>query len=135
MQVTLIEHPSHHVVELVAFESTINREAPRIYFDSAILNAKLDYADIDQSLNEIKEPILRRHSVPDTELLLASIVNKAKSDYIMNRLVVVDYSHETEDFQVGIQFNFRDRDTEHAALRLKPLLLQEYKVLHDSSLT
>ena len=141
LDVMLVEHRKFNMIELITYDPTLDKESPRIYLDNTILNSKLDQADIDARLLVVKEPFIRRREVPDSAKLLKDIINRAKADYVLNRLFISEYSLEKKHITVEIQFNFRDRDDElHTGTDVgllvcqKPSLLQRYKSPHHHTL-
>jgi hypothetical protein len=112
LDVIIVTHPEHKVVEVVAYEPTFDAEAPRIYLDDKVLRTKVDPAIVDKSLRTEKEKALRRHEAPNMALIIQNAEEKARIEYILNRLFIKYLSFEERKIVVELQFNFRDRDEE-----------------------
>jgi hypothetical protein len=110
VDIIIVEHKNHGLIEIVTYEPTLDMEAPRLYLNDEILFSKLNASQFDQSLSAKKEPFLRQHKVPDKVFLRRKIVNMAKVSYVMNRLSVEECSQETRTFRVG--FEMRGGDSE-----------------------
>lgn len=111
----VVHHLGHNVLEVVTYEPSIDREAPRIYLDNTVLDSKIDQTEIEEKLKAAKEPILRRREVPDNEKLLKQIVNSTKVAYILNRLSITEFTPEDRVIRFELQFNFRDHDDAHSS--------------------
>ena len=141
VDIMLIIHHEFNVTEIITYEPSFDKEAPRIYLDNNILNGKIDQVDVEEKVRLAKEPILRRHAVPNVEKLRKEIINNAKTDYILNRLFISEFSPEKRTIRVEIQFNFRDFDDAHtsgADISLisctKPTELELFKSPHYQTL-
>lgn len=141
VDIMLVLHNEFNVIEVITYEPTIDKEAPRIYLDNSILNTKIDQEEAQEKLRVAKELILRRREVPNAEKLLKEIINNAKTDYILNRLFIAEFAPEKRTIKVEIQFNFRDFDDAHEGgtdISLitcnKPADLQRYKSPHYHTL-
>jgi hypothetical protein len=141
VDIIIVQHNEFNVLELITYEPSIDKEAPRIYLDNLVLDSKIDKAEVEVKLKEAKEPFLRRHEVPNAEKLLKDIITAAKINYVLNRVFVAELSPEKKVFKVEIQFNFRDHDEAHTSgvdISLvhcqKPPKLQPFKSPHYQTL-
>lgn len=141
VDIMLVLHKEFNVIEVITYEPSFNKEAPRIYLNNNIVDSKIDQSEVEEKMRLAKEPILRRREVPNNEVLLKNIINNTKADYVMNRLSIAEFSPEKQIIRVEIQFNFRDFDDAYANgtdITLiccdKPKLLQRYKSPHYQTL-
>lgn len=141
VDIMLVLHNDFNVIEVITYEPTIDKEAPRIYLENSILNTKIDQEEVQEKLRAAKEIILRRREAPNADKLLKEIINNAKTDYILNRLFIAEFFPEKRVIKVEIQFNFRDFDDAHVGgtdISLitcnKPAELQRYKSPHYQTL-
>lgn len=132
LDIIIAEHPGSNVTELIAFEPTIDKEAPRLYLDSAVLRSKIDQVAIDTQLSFAK-----RNNVPITEEWISAITNKAKADYLINRLVITEFSSEARVIKVELQVSSIETESgSHAIplLREKPFELKPFRAAHQATL-
>mmetsp|Transcript_28299 Transcript_28299/g.48518 ORF Transcript_28299/g.48518 Transcript_28299/m.48518 type:complete len:692 (-) Transcript_28299:686-2761(-) len=108
VDVKLVLHTALDVIEIVSYEPTFDKEAPRIYLKNSTVIANLDQEDIEKKLEEAKEPILRRRQVPDNAALLKDVVNSSASEYILNRLHIAEFDAERRTFTMEIKPTARD---------------------------
>ena len=141
VDIMLVLHRGSSVIEVITYEPSFDKEAPRIYLDNTILNSKIDQNEVQEKLRLAKELILRRREVPNTEKLLKEIIDSAKTDYVLNRLFITEFTPEKRTIKVSIQFNFRDFDDAHASgtdiskiVCDKPTGLQRFKSPHYHTL-
>lgn len=141
VDIMIVEHDECSTIEVIAFEPTFNKESPRVYLNKNIVVAKIDPGFVDEKLRHAKEMCLRRHDVPDVLKLLSEINQKARVDYILNRLFITEFVPETKTMTIGIQFNFRDRDEEQESsvcldkmIAARPADLVPYATPHYQSL-
>lgn len=141
VDVIIVHHTTFDVFEIITYEPSFDKEAPRVYLDNAILNTKIDEDVVEEKLKAAKEPSLRRHEVPDTEKLRKEVINKEKAAYILNRLFITEFIPEKKMVKVEMQFNFRDHDDAHATgtdislvACARPPGLQPYKSPHYHTL-
>jgi predicted transport protein len=137
----IIHHVGLNVLEVVTYEPSFDKEAPRLYLDNAVLESKIDQSEVEEKLRAAKEPILRRHEVPNAEKLLKEIVTNTKVAYVLNRLFITEFSVENKVIKVELQFNFRDHDDAHntgtdvsAVTCQRPPDLVQYKSPHYHTL-
>jgi hypothetical protein len=130
VDIVICEHKDSRVVEIVTYEPVLDMEAPRLYLDDGILYSKLDQSQLEESLKSAKELLLRLREVPDKEALMREIGNKAKVEYILNRLTVDTYAVGAtcpglKSFRVGFKFNFRDEDGDKQVATLDKMIVQK----------
>lgn len=134
IDVVIVEHKEFDITEVIIYEPSIDREASRIYLDSLILSTKLSQEEIAAKMSFAKQ-----HNVPHTIQFVNGILNRATSDYILNRLFITDFAAETKSLSVELQFNLRDRDPEFGGddidqlICAKPVNLSPYVVLHHKA--
>jgi hypothetical protein len=114
VDIIIVEHTQFSTLELIVYEPSFDREARRMYLSDAFLSSKVDREAVEAKLKSVKEPILRRREVPDSIKLEKEIINKAKIDYILNRIFVTEFTPQKKVIKAEIQLNFRDRDEEEA---------------------
>jgi len=93
VDVTIVEHTSADVTEVICYDSAIDTESPRIYLSSAILSVKVDRNDIAEKLNFVND-----------------VVHRATADFILNRLVITSYSLDLKEFVVKLRLYFCDHN-------------------------
>jgi len=134
IDVVIVEHKEFDVTEVITYEPSIDREASRIYLDSLILSTKINQEEV-----AAKMTFARQHNVPHTMQFVNGVLNRATSDYILNRLFITEFSVDPKIFSVELQFNFRDRDVEFGGdnidqlIREKPADLSPHEVLHHKA--
>jgi len=131
IDVTIVQYSELNVTEIISYEPSLDKEAPRIYLNSAILVTKLDYDEI-----ALKVGAAKQRNIPQTAKFTSDVTNQAIADYILNRLFVSEFSREPKKFAVKLQFNFRDRDLEAGGNTIdkiiceKPEALKPIAVIH-----
>jgi hypothetical protein len=103
VDVVIAHHIAHKVFEVIVYEPTLDREAPRLYLNEEILMPKIDHNEVNSKLSFAK-----RNNVPLTEKLVQGIMNKAISDFILNRLVIQQLAALEKKFDVGIKIDDYD---------------------------
>lgn len=98
LDIILAEHTELDTTEIIIYEPSIDKEATRIYLNTTVLRSKIDQVNIDAQISFAK-----RNNVPLTEEWIESIVNKAKGDYVMNRLQITEFSSENKVIEVSLQ--------------------------------
>jgi len=98
IDVTIVGHNHLATTEVIAFEPALNIESERIYLNSTILYSMVNQAEI-----EAKFSFAKQNNVPHTTKFEAEVVNGAISNYVLNRLVIKDYSKEENLFAVQLQ--------------------------------
>ena len=132
IDVTIVQYNALNVTEIISYEPSIDKEAPRIYLNSKVLVTKLDYEEIASKVGAAKQ----RNAPTRTAEFTSDITNQAISDYILNRLFVSEFSRDPKRFSVKLQFNFRDRDLESGGGAIdniiceKPEALKPIAVVH-----
>lgn len=128
IDVTVVEHEEQTTTEIVLFDPSLGGESPRIYLSSPVLFSKLDHDDIELQLSFAK-----RNCVPITEKFMDTIMNKAKSDFILNRLVITEYSVELKKVVVSFQLSGVDCDSAGLICE-KPQVFEPFKTVHHQTL-
>lgn len=95
VDVTLVDHSLENITEIVVYDPSIDREAPRIYLDSQVLYSKLNPVDIQAQLS-----FGQRNGVLVTE---QNIVNRGKFDYLVNRLFLSEYRADAKIIKANLQ--------------------------------
>lgn len=132
LDIIIMEHTDSNITELIAFEPTIDKESPRIYMDSSVLHSKIDHASIEAQLSFAK-----RNNVPITEEWISAITNKAKADFLLSRLVIVEFGQETRSIEVILQVPTIDAehgDDPKPLLCEKPAELKPFRAAHQATL-
>lgn len=137
IDVTIVHHKSLEVIEVIAYEPSLDIEAERIYLDQNIL-----ISGLDQELIAAKLSLAMRSNVPHTEKIVEGIYNELVSEFILSRLIIKHFVKEESSFEVQIQTTFLDRDEEFGVnnntgklLRGKPADLNPYVVFHHRTPT
>lgn len=89
MDVTIVYHEHHNVTEVIMFDISLGKEAPRIYINTEALESNVEQNEI-----EVLQNFATMNNVPISDKFLVGIANKAKADYILKRLVITEYSLE-----------------------------------------
>ncbi len=55
LDILIVEHSKQMCIELIAFNSVLQVEAPRIYLSSLLLFSKIDQNEVKEKLTEKKE--------------------------------------------------------------------------------
>lgn len=93
VEITIVQHTSADVTEIICYDAALDRESPRIYLNSAILSLKIDRIDITEKLNFVND-----------------VVHRATADFILNRLVVTAYSVDLKEFAVRLKLYLIDHE-------------------------
>jgi hypothetical protein len=127
VDVIITEHKYCNAFEIVVYEPTLDKEAPRIYLDAALLLSKVHECDIDSKIS-----FANRNHVSITEGMVHHIMNKAISDYILNRLIIKEFS--VEELVIIAEFQYLPSDTDMGditkLIRSKPAVLVPYITRH-----
>lgn len=119
LDIIIIEHKSFNVTELIAYEPTIDREAPRLYLNTALLRTKIDHTAVDAQVSFAK-----RNNVSHTEEWIEGIYNKAKADYLLNRLFITEFSSENKVIKVEVQISSIAAESDADAEDKVPLMCE-----------
>lgn len=128
IDVTMVDHVELNLTEIILFDPSLGKEAPRIYLSSSVLYSKLDHDDIEYQLSFAKT-----NCVPITEKFIDGIVNKAKSEYILNRLQITEYSVERKIVILTFQFSGIDCDNDDL-IATTPEAFEPFKTVHYQQL-
>ena len=109
LDITIIEHADFGVLEIVAFDTDLQMEAPRLYVDKETIGNIIGIDFIDRIACLEKEKELRNNGTSDLEELMLRAIDQANVDYILHRLCVVNYSKEEHVVSVEIIFNMADK--------------------------
>lgn len=104
IDVTIVQHISLNITEIIAFEPSINVEAKRVYLNSKVLDAKLDQAEIDA-----KYSFAKQNNVPISTEFINSVVHRAIADFVLARLIISEFNREECRFEVNMEFRLSDR--------------------------
>jgi hypothetical protein len=100
VDVVIAHHKYCKTFEVIIYEPTLDKEAPRIYLNEEILIPKVDHNEIDSKLSFVK-----RNCVPLTEKFVSGIVNKAVSDFVLNRLIIKELVASEKIFLVDFRID------------------------------
>lgn len=128
IDVTIVEHAEQDLTEIVLFDPALGKEAPRIYLSSTALYTKLDHDSIEYHIS-----FANRNNVPVTEKFVTETVNKAKSDFLLSRLVITEYSTKSKIMTVALQDN-KERGIVAILVREKPPYLLPYSAVQPEQL-
>lgn len=135
IDVAVVKHGNGNVVEIIAYEPSLDVEAPRIYMDSKVLSTKLD-----QEAIAAKMSLAKQSNVPHTEQFVDGVMNGAISDFILCRLFIKQFSKEERIFEIQLQFTISDIDGDERGaaiadklLRDKPAALCPHTVVHHKT--
>ena len=105
IDVTIVQHDKANIIEIIAYEPSIDVEAERIYLNSTVLNDRLDHVEI-----EAKFSFAKQNNVPISTAFITSVTNHAITDYILTRLLISKFSKEESQFEIKLEFSSRDTD-------------------------
>lgn len=131
IDVTIVSHKNEGVIEVVAYEPSLDVEAERIYLDLKLLTSKLS-----QEMIAAKMSLAKQNNVPHTANFVQGIINGATSEFILSRLFIKAFSKEEKVFEIQLQFTFSDRDLDSEGASLdklvckKPADLVPHKIFH-----
>jgi hypothetical protein len=103
VDVVIAHHKECQIFEVIVYEPTLDREAPRLYLDEKILMPKVDHNEINSKIS-----FANRNDVPLTEKFVTGIVNKAVADFVLNRLVIQELVASEKRFVVGLVIDDND---------------------------
>ena len=124
IDVWIVEHKSFNLYELIAYEPSMDKEAPRIYISSKELLEKVGNDEIESKLSFAK-----RNNVPLTEIFVASVVNKVIADYVLNRILMKEFLMEEKKITIELRLDYGE-----VVLREKPEELEEHRTTHYKKL-
>jgi hypothetical protein len=113
VNLTIVEHHGHDVIEVIAYEPALRVEAPRLYFEIGRIIPFLD-----QEVRLLNE----------NDTALASAI----SNFIFNRLRIVEYLPTSKVLEVDIQrgFGAKEQGVDFQLTVDRPPDLVRYSVLH-----
>jgi hypothetical protein len=100
VDVVIAHHKNCKTFEVIVYEPTLDKEAPRIYLNEDILMTKVDNNEIESKLSFAK-----RNNVPLTEKFVSGIVNKAVSDFVLNRLLIMELVASEKKFVMKLRID------------------------------
>jgi hypothetical protein len=114
VNLTIIEHHGHDVVEVVAYEPALQVEAPRLYLE---IGRIIPFLDQETGL------------LHENDTALASAI----SNFIFNRLRIVEYLPTSKVLEVDIQrgFGAREQGVEFQLAVDRPADLVRHAVSHS----
>ena len=105
IDVTIVQHDKANIIEIIAYEPSIDVEAERIYLNSTLLNDRLDHVEIEGKFSFAKQ-----NNVPISTAFITSVTNHAITDYILTRLLISKFCKEESQFEIKLEFSSRDTD-------------------------
>jgi hypothetical protein len=113
--VTIVEHHGHDVVEVVAYEPTLQVEAPRLYLE---IGRVISFLEQETELLE------------ENDAALASAI----SNFVFNRLRISVYLPTSKVLEVDIQrgFGSREQGVDFQVTAERPVDLVPYSVSHST---
>lgn len=103
VDVVIAHHKDWNVFEVIVYEPSLDREAPRLYLNEEILMSNVDHNEIDNKIS-----FANRNNVPLTEKLITGFVNRAVADFVLNRLVIQELVTLEKKFVVGLVIDDND---------------------------
>jgi hypothetical protein len=115
VNVTIVEHHGHDVVEVVAYEPTLQVEAPRLYLE---IGRVISFLEQETELLE------------ENDAALASAI----SNFVFNRLRISVYLPTSKVLEVDIQrgFGSREQGVDFQVTAERPVDLVPYSVSHST---
>jgi hypothetical protein len=115
VNVTIVEHHGHDVVEVVAYEPTLQVEAPRLYLE---IGRVISFLEQETELLE------------ENDAALASAI----SNFVFNRLRISVYLPTSKVLEVDIQrgFGTREQGVDFQVTAERPADLVPYSVSHST---
>jgi hypothetical protein len=115
VNVTIVEHHGHDVVEVVAYEPTLQVEAPRLYLE---IGRVISFLEQETELLE------------ENDAALASAI----SNFVFNRLRISVYLPTSKVLEVDIQrgFGTREQGVDFQVTAERPVDLVPYSVSHST---
>jgi hypothetical protein len=107
IDVCIVQHTPVGVLEVIAYDPSFNAEAPRIYIDLKVFTSKISQTEIDSKLSFAK-----RNNVPLTEKFVRGVHDTMYSEFILNRLVLKEYSLDEKKMVVELSFTAGDLEAE-----------------------
>jgi len=98
IDVTIVEHKGEDLTEIIAYEPSLDQESPRIYLNSTIL-----YSFLDQEAITAKLSFAKQNNVPHTATFLRNTFVAATVEFILNHIIMKEYSMDTKTFVVEVQ--------------------------------
>ena len=132
VEVCLVEHVPHHIIEIILHDPVEQREAPRIYLNDKFLETALNKEEVTKQVLQARVVFRRRESL-DGAKLQRDAVDKVKVSYLLNRMKLRDSKapqNATTDDDNQI-FGFKDIAQsifESDSLCSKPTNLDPYQV-------
>jgi hypothetical protein len=106
--VSIVEYTEFDTIEVITYEPSFDREAPRLYLSSAYVISTITETEMEAKMIAAKEIQLRRHRTPDVAQVRSEVLTQFKVDYVLNRLQIADFSPEIKSFKVELKLNYRD---------------------------
>lgn len=103
IDVTIVDHFQQNLTEVILYEPTLGKESTRICLRTTVLLSKLNHDDIALQLSFAK-----RNGAAMADRIRDGVLNKAKSDFILNRLVITEYDLELKKVLVSFQLESID---------------------------
>lgn len=125
IDVTIISHTDLDMVEVIAYEPSVDVEAERIYLNLKILNSRLNQAEI-----EAKFSFAKQNNVAHTEQFEADVIKRATSDFVLNHLFIKEFSKDDRKFSVQLQFGDDGSDANSRLICDKPTVLLPFETKH-----
>lgn len=124
IDVAIVSHVDSKTTEVIAYEPVLDVEAERIYLNSEVLSSVLNQTEI-----EAKFSFAKQNNVPHTTQFESDVVTRAISDFVLNRLVIKEFSKEENRFTVQLHNVTLDAST-NDLLCPKPAELSPYIIKH-----
>ncbi|KAJ1428566.1 hypothetical protein B484DRAFT_449764 [Ochromonadaceae sp. CCMP2298] len=135
LEYMIVEHTSFDVLELITYDHQLDRESPRIYLRPGAILAAIGIDKLEQALLEAEAAKLRFNLVSDSHLFTTrESVTKLRTEYIVDKLDILEYSHNPISFHVRLNANYRDAEEVASILCSKPDNLQRFVSPHHQKL-
>jgi hypothetical protein len=99
IDITMVEHLNHKVIEIITYEPNINKEGSRIYIDAEVLRARMDQSIVDEQVT-----FALRNQIALTEEFVHGLTKTLEADYLLERFLMTEYSLEEKTLSVAIRF-------------------------------
>jgi len=132
VEVCLVEHVPHHIIEIIVHDPVEQREAPRIYLNEKFLETTMNEEEVAKQVSQARIVFRRRESL-DVAKLQRDAVDKVKVSYLLNRMKLRDSKapHNATMDDDNQSFGFKDIAQsifESDSLCSKPTNLDPYQV-------
>lgn len=116
VDVSIVNHASSGIVEVVVYEPSLDVEAARIYLSLHALRSKL-----------VQDGIDKQNDVAHTKV---EIMKQATADFILDHLFIKEYSKDERKFEVELLFGDEHCYSSSNLICTKPVELRPFEMQH-----